>query len=860
MANSVPTLTGLATPVTFLENTVNAAPQIIDADVTFTDPDNNFNGGALTVTGLLAQDTVAIRNQGTGAGQIGISGSDVTFGGTIIGSFTGGAGSTLDVTFNASATAAGIDALIENLTYANSSDAPTASRSLELKITDAAGAAAIAPIAFAAQTGAANPFGGVNVVQAAAPSFADLDGDGDLDAFVGSVYGTLRYFENTGTANAPIFAEQTGAANPFNGVDVGFRSKASFADLDGDGDLDVVVGETYGNLFYFEDTGSAIAPAFTARTGAANPFNGVDVGRVSAQSLVDLDGDGDFDAVVGNEDGVLFYFKNTGSALAPVFTQQTGAANPFNGVDVGLDSAPSFVDLDGDGDLDALVGTYAGTLNYFENTGSAIAPAFTARTGAANPFNGVDVGRISTPSFADLDGDGHVDAVVGAFDGGTLNYFRNTTPHQPAPDFAAQTGAANPFNGVDIGQLSRPSFADIDGDGDLDAVVGNTDGILRYFQNTGSANAPAFVERTGAANPFDGVDVGNFSTPSLADLDGDGDLDALVGEFNGNLNYFENTGSALAPAFTARTGAANPFDGVDVGSDSTPSFADLDGDGDLDAVVGASDGTLHYFENTGSALAPAFTEQTGAANPFNGVDVGFDSNPSFADLDGDGDLDAVVGERFGSLHYYENTGSALAPVFIARTGTANPFDGVDVGYQSAPSFADLDGDGDLDAVVGEQDGTLNYFKNTGAGFVQVVNVTAQNDAATLSADVRNLTETDSAADISSSGTLTITDPDSLTTFVAQAGTVGLYGTFAIDSAGAWTYTAPPPAPAHAPPPAHPPPTRPPPRRPTEAPRTTRSWPEPPTPTRSRSRAPTARSPRSPSTSPAAPTPRTRSPR
>jgi hypothetical protein len=223
MANSVPTLTGLTTLVTFLENTVNGAAQIIDADVTFTDPDNNFNGGMLTVSNLLAQDTVAIRNQGTGAGAIGVAGSDVTFSGILIGSFAGGAGSTLTVTFNAGATAAGVEALIENLTYANSSDTPTASRSLELKVSDAAGFAAIAPIAFAEQTGATNPFNTVDVGTDSTTSFADLDGDGDLDAIVGGNTGTLRYFENTGSAIAPAFVERTGAANPFNTFDVGLQ-------------------------------------------------------------------------------------------------------------------------------------------------------------------------------------------------------------------------------------------------------------------------------------------------------------------------------------------------------------------------------------------------------------------------------------------------------------------------------------------------------------------------------------------------------------------------------------------------------------------------------------------------------------
>jgi hypothetical protein len=742
MAYAVPILTGLTTPVTFLENTVNAAPQLIDAHVSFTSAGHptNFNGGTLTVTGLLPEDTVAIRNQGTSFSQIGISGSNVTFGPvvpgggvTVIGSFAGGEGSTLTVTFNANAWTAAIEALIENLTYANSSDTPTASRSLELKVTDAAGFAA-SGIAFAAQTGLANPFNGVDVGDSSTPSMADLDGDGDLDAVVGASNGILHYFENTGSAIAAAFTERTGAANPLNGIDVGLFSAPTFADLDGDGDLDAVVGERYGNLLhYFENTGTAIAPAFTERTGAANPFDGIDVqsaGPFRKPSFADLDGDGDLDAVVGQYNGSLHYFENTGSATAPAFTERAGAANPIDFGTLLHYSAPSFGDLDGDGDLDAVAGNINGRLAYFENTGSATAPVFypVSEFSSDNPFIGIDVGSASTPSLADLDGDGGLDAIVGV-NNGNLNYIRNTKPHQPAPGFVEQTGAANPVDSVDVGSLSKPSFADLDGDGDLDAVVGTGDGILRYFENTGSAIAPAFTERTGVANPFDGAsfDVGLNSTPSFADLDGDGDLDAVVGTGDGILRYFENTGSALAPAFTEQTGLANPFNGVDVGDSSTPSLADLDGDGDLDAVVGESNGILHYFENTGSALAPAFTEQTGTDNPFNGLDVGINSTPSFADLDGD--LDAVVGESNGILHYFENTGSAIAPAFTERTGAANPLNGIDVGLFSAPTFTDLDGDGDPDAVIGENGGSVKYFENTGAGFTLVVDVTAQNDAA-----------------------------------------------------------------------------------------------------------------------------------
>ncbi|MBC1242193.1 FG-GAP-like repeat-containing protein, partial [Nostoc sp. 2RC] len=164
--------------------------------------------------------------------------------------------------------------------------------------------------------------------------------------------------------------------------------------------------------------------------------------------------------------------------------------------------------------------------------------------------------------------------------------------------------------------------------------------------------------------------------------------------------------------FNQQTGSNNPLNGINVGTYSTPTFADIDGDGDLDAIVGGGYGTVFYYKNTGSATNPVYTEQTGSNNPFDDIFVVIVSTPTLADLDGDGDLDAIVGGGYGTLLYYQNTGSATNPVYTLQTDTANPFNGISVGNFSAPTFADLDGDGDLDAIVGAYDGTLRYYKNT----------------------------------------------------------------------------------------------------------------------------------------------------
>ncbi len=131
-------------------------------------------------------------------------------------------------------------------------------------------------------------------------------------------------------------------------------------DQDSDGDVDMWVGNQDGQLQYFENTGSKTNPVFTERTGANNPMNGVDVGYNAAPSLVDQDNDGDVDMWVGNQDGQLQYFANIGSRTNRVCTERTGANNPMNGVDVGYNAAPSLVDQDNDGDVDMRLGNRAG--------------------------------------------------------------------------------------------------------------------------------------------------------------------------------------------------------------------------------------------------------------------------------------------------------------------------------------------------------------------------------------------------------------------------------------------------------------------------------------------------------------------
>ncbi|MEM7107115.1 MAG: FG-GAP-like repeat-containing protein [Bacteroidota bacterium] len=606
------------------------------------------------------------------------------------------------------------------------------------------------------------------------PALVDIDDDGDLDVFLNTNSG-ISFLRNDGTPGDPYFIRfYSGSNNPLTSVSITSYASITFADLDEDGDFDLISGNAFqyefspfSNITFFENEGTPGNPSFSGSfVPAPNPVSDLfsDTDRADP-AFVDIDNDGDLDVFIGGTTGSYYagqnrwgetvkFWRNDGSLPIPGFSQENGATNPisivnpqFSGT---LDHAsPAFADLDGDGDEDLAIGDDSGIIRYFRNEGNATTPSFPqVISGTDNPFDGINVGSYAKPVFGDLDTDGDFDLLIGNFPDEQLRYFENIGD-QNNPVFVERSGASNPFVGADINptEIDRDatiSFADLNNDGAIDAVLGNKyGGNLKYYRNDGNGN---FEDVPVAEDPFQGILItpdNERTDPDFVDINGDGVQDLFVGLKQSLpglpdpsiLEFFSNS-DVSNPNFTSQT---SPISSAASNQKYSPAFSDIDFDGDFDLALGSlNDGTVRYFENTGTSTSPVFTERMGSDNPFASITnpapgVNSYANPVFVDIDHDGadDLFLGIGGDSGSVpdngevKFYVNNGNAFTEVIAD-----NPLSFVDVGRDANLDFADVDGDGDLDAFVGDSyDGKINYFEN-------------QNEAPTLSSNTTFVTFTE----------------------------------------------------------------------------------------------------------------------
>ncbi|MDZ7680678.1 MAG: VCBS repeat-containing protein [Fodinibius sp.] len=425
----------------------------------------------------------------------------------------------------------------------------------------------------------------------------DIDADGDADLFLQESSNKLMYFENTSDG----LRWQT---EKYANLDIGewFR----FADMDQDGDMDLLTEQPYSYIRYYRNEGTSENPDFSLAADTLSGANGEPLfsDRQNIPNVTDIDCDGKLDLFVGRLNGTVQRYESRGLNNDDI-PQFELVNKRFEGIEIvkqigtmhGANTL-TFVDIDNDNDQDLFWGDFfEPSLLMIENQGSCSNPEL---QGEPQPFPANDPVQSSgynAPAFADWGKDDDMDLFVGVL-GGAYNanetlsenfYFYEQGDNG---NFSLQTKQF--LSSVDIGNESIPATGDIDGDGDEDLLLANkidpgdrNTSVVYTFENRGSREQPALY-KTGSLS----LPNAYHYAPELADLNGDGHDDLLLGTWKGRIAYYRGSDSGFQKVSDA-------YIELERGSNSTPELADIDNDGDFDLMVGESGAASIFIATRG---------------------------------------------------------------------------------------------------------------------------------------------------------------------------------------------------------------------------------------------------------------------
>ncbi|MBT4798566.1 MAG: hypothetical protein HON81_09650 [Verrucomicrobia bacterium] len=443
----------------------------------------------------------------------------------------------------------------------------------------------------------------------------------------GPLHGWVYLIKNEGgkyTKN-PVKIEAGGAP-----IDVYGWPSPNFADFDGDGDLDLLCGEFLDRFTYFQNIGSATNPEY----GAGLKLVGAD-GQALAMHLqmitptaLDWDKDGDFDLIVGDEDGRVALVENVSpeGASLPVFKQPVYFQQEADELKFGALATPFAHDWDKDGDEDILCGNTAGNIALFTNLDGkgtkwsapellkADNKVFRIMAGANGSIQGPAEAKwgYTTLSVADWNDDGHDDILVNSI-WPKLQLLRNTgsgLTQEPLSFWSKEAPPAfywwqNLAENLQTQWRTTPLATDFDADGKLDLVILDQEGFLSC-QSRARIETRIFLDEDLHPVRLNAVTAGGSGRVKLAvvDWDRDGRLDILTN--SQNTTWWRNcqdTGDGKVILKKIGNLAKRNVSG----HTSSPTVCDFDRNGKPDLIVGSENGRLYFIKHEDCVSYPPST-------------------------------------------------------------------------------------------------------------------------------------------------------------------------------------------------------------------------------------------------------------